>query len=61
MKANIKSIETVNTGGDMMVDLITLKSGKVVSIGIDFIVLYEDMKDFMYGDSDKEREIIFTE
>lgn len=57
--AHIEGIETINTGGNMMVDLVTLKSGQVVGIGDDFIVLYEDMKDAISGE-DKDREIIYT-
>ena len=46
---NIQKIETIDTGGGMMVDLVTLKDGKVVGIGDDFIILYDDMKDAMDG------------
>jgi len=59
MTAHIDSIETINTGGDMMVDFVTLKSGQVVGIGDDFMVLCEDMKDAMDG-GDKERPTIYT-
>lgn len=38
--SNIAKIDTVSTGGDVIVDYLTMKGGKVLAIGIDSVTLY---------------------
>lgn len=42
----ISELSTADTGGGFVLDLITLKDGRVIAIGEDSVVLYESMKDF---------------
>ena len=49
--SEIISIETENTGGGCMVDLITLKNGKVLAISCDYIGLYDSIEDVL-GEED---------
>lgn len=42
----IKSVETVNTGGGCMVDLVTLESGQVLCVDDEYVVLYKSKADF---------------
>jgi len=57
---HIEKVETIDTGGNMMVDLLTLESGKVVGIGEDFIILYDNMDDALNCQDLDERPIIYT-
>ena len=43
---HINKIECMNSGGHVMIDLIHLKSGKVIGISTDVIVLYPSWKAF---------------
>lgn len=47
----IKSIETVNTGGGCMVDLIHLHDGRVIGLNDECCVLYASIIDFWEGGS----------
>lgn len=47
----ITKIETVNTGGNCMVDLLTLSDGRVIGINDECVALYESMDTFDSGDS----------
>lgn len=47
----ITKIETVNTGGGCMVDLLTLSDGRVIGINDECVALYESMDTFDSGDS----------
>ena len=40
----IKSVETVNTGGHIYNDVITLKNGVIIRISEDLIGIYKDEK-----------------
>jgi hypothetical protein len=46
MNAFIDKVTTEFTGGGSPVDFITLKSGRVLGISDDCVVLYENMQDF---------------
>jgi len=47
----ITKIETVNTGGGCMVDLLTLSDGRVIGINDECVALYESINKFDSGDS----------
>lgn len=42
----IASIETINTGGGCLVDVITLKDGRVIGLNDECVVMYKNMDDF---------------
>ena len=44
----IQKIDTVNTGGGCMVDLITLNDGRVIGLNDECAVLYDNIEDFYY-------------
>ncbi len=46
----ITKIETVNTGGNCMVDFVHLPDGRVIGVNSDGIVLYTDMESFFDGE-----------
>ena len=45
-----KKVETQNTGENVMVDLVFLKSGKIIGITDDSIALYESLEDWENSD-----------
>jgi len=47
MLSHITKIETMNTGGNCMVDLLHLEDGRVIGVSSDIIVLFPSIKDFM--------------
>ena len=49
--SEIVSIETENIGGGNILDFITLKNGKVICIGCDYVGLYESISD-VFSDED---------
>ena len=57
MTAFIDKVTTYETGGNCPVDFITLKSGRVLGISDDCVVLYDDMEDF-YSMELKSRQCI---
>jgi hypothetical protein len=46
----VSSSYTENTGGNIMVDFITLEDGKLLAISSELIDLYTDMDSFDNGD-----------
>tara|TARA_R110000868_G_scaffold215154_1_gene465251 strand:- start:1972 stop:2367 length:396 start_codon:yes stop_codon:yes gene_type:complete len=46
----ITKMETVNTGGNCMVDFAHLWNGRVIGVNSDGIVLYDSMESFFDGD-----------
>lgn len=46
----IRNIETLDTGGSVALDVVSLNDGKVVVIGWDSIATYRDMASFVSGD-----------
>ncbi len=54
---HIKEISTWNSGGGVMLDLITLKDGRVLVVSDDVVVLYENMEEATDGEA-KERPLI---
>lgn len=48
----ITKIESHNTGGNVIVDLVTLESGVVIGISADCICIYRDKEAFDRGDAD---------
>ena len=42
----ISALSTADTGGGFIIDLVTLKDGRVIAIGADSVVLYESKMDF---------------
>lgn len=46
----IKSVRTENTGGNIMVDFVTLEDGKILAISDELIGLYPNMESFDNGD-----------
>jgi hypothetical protein len=57
MTAFIDKVTTYETGGNCPVDFITLKSGRVLGISGDCVVLYDNMEDFRAMDT-KSRQCI---
>lgn len=43
---HVASVKSLNTGGGFVVDIVTLKSGQVLGIGEDNVVLYASLEDF---------------
>lgn len=64
METNIDSLEhiadtaTWDSGGGQILDLLTLKDGRVLVISEDAIVLYANMDDLETGEA-RERPIIY--
>jgi len=46
----IRKVESMDTGGNVVLDVVTLDDGKVVVIGWDSIATYKDMASFVSGD-----------
>jgi hypothetical protein len=53
----IQSLETFGMGGNCPVDIIILKSGKVIGIDDDAVMLYDSKEDFLQW-SPKNRQTI---
>ena len=49
MTEHISKVETVNTGGNCMVDLIHLKDGRILGISDDVVALYRSIEQFEEG------------
>ena len=47
----VKDVSSWDSGGGTMLDLITLKSGKVIAISEEVAILYANMEDLECGDS----------
>jgi hypothetical protein len=47
----IKNVSLWNSGGGIMLNLITLKNGKVIAINDEVAVLYDSSEDLLTGDS----------
>jgi hypothetical protein len=47
----IKSLRTENTGGNVMVDFITLEDGKLLAVSSELIGLYPNLESFDNGDA----------
>lgn len=43
---NIELTQTINSGGDVMLDVLLLKNGKVLVVGDEVAALYKNMSDF---------------
>lgn len=46
----IKSVTTENTGGNVMIDFITLHDGRIIAISSDLIGLYNSIESFNNAD-----------
>ena len=57
MTAFIDKVTAYETGGGCPVDFVLLKSGRVLGISGDCVVLYDNMEDF-YDMETKSRQII---
>ena len=55
--AFIEKVTTYETGGGCPVDFVLLKSGRVLGISVDCVVLYDNMEDF-HDMGIKSRQII---
>lgn len=44
--SNVQSVETWNSGGRIMLDIVTLRSGTVLVIGGDGVTVYPDRHEF---------------
>jgi len=44
---NIKSIKTLNTGGNCLVDVIELQDDRVVIISDEYVGFYKSLEDFL--------------
>ena len=49
----ITKIESMNTGGNFMVDLIHLENGRVIGVSMDCIVLYPSIEAFEENNSEE--------
>ena len=56
--AYIKSISTWNSGGDIEINVIELKDGRVLGITEEVVILYKDMEDLEEGDPSEKRPTI---
>jgi hypothetical protein len=57
----VTKVETVNTGGNCMVDLIHLPDGRVVGINDECVVVYPDESDFHSGEFVDQPSISFDD
>lgn len=57
---HVEKTETLESGGGMTLDILTLKDGRVLCIGDDAIVLYSDRADFDAATA-ADRPTIFRE
>jgi hypothetical protein len=53
----INYVQTIHAGGGSMVDIVTLKNGKVIGINGDSIVLYPSIADCFETDIPDENKI----
>lgn len=58
---HIEKISSWDSGGDVILDPIELKDGRVLAVGDEIVVLYKDMEDVMIGDASEERPSIILE
>jgi len=56
----IESVETWNSGGNVMLDIVKLKSGKVIIISDEVICKYNSIEEFMgdEGEYDYDKQCI---
>lgn len=55
---HISGMASADTGGGFVVDLLTLKDGRVVGISEDSIVLYDSLDDFENNEARKRPMIV---
>jgi len=55
---HIKSSTTWDSGGGQVLDLLTLKDGRVIVVSEDAVVLYDSQEELEVGDA-KERPTIY--
>lgn len=55
----IASIQTVQTGGGILVDFVTLKNGKIITISDECVVVHPDMESAMDGTGDRIEGVIY--
>ena len=55
---HINEVSTWDSGGGMVLDILTFKDGRVLAISEDSIVLYDNYEDLEAGEA-KERQTIF--
>ena len=53
----VDHISSWNSGGDLVLDVIILKSGQVLGITDESAVLYEDLNDLEQGEAKKRQAI----
>lgn len=58
---HIEKVSTWDSGGDVLLDLIELKDGRVLAISDEIVILYKNMEDVMTGDASEERPSIILE
>ena len=56
---HIERVSSWDSGGDVTLDLIELKDGRVLAISDEIVVLYKSMEDVMTGDASEERPSMF--
>ena len=54
----IQDISSWNSGGGTILDLVTLKSGKIIAISEEIAVLYKSMEDLVTGETLERPSII---
>ncbi len=55
---HIKEVSSWDSGGDVILDLVELKDGRVLAIGDEVVILYKNMEDLMTGDASDERPLL---
>lgn len=57
----IKQVETYNSGGGCMIDLITLKDGEVIACSDEAVCVFKNMDAYHENDGDLEKTIWLSE
>ena len=51
----VKEVSSWDSGGDVTLDLVELKDGRVLAISDEVVVLYKDMEELLTGDASAKR------
>jgi hypothetical protein len=54
----VEDVSSWDSGGGTILDLVTLKSGKVIAISEEVVVLYDNMEDLEAGESRNRPSIL---
>jgi hypothetical protein len=54
----VENVSSWDSGGGTILDVVTLKNGKVIAISGEVVVLYDSMEDLVSGDSHDRPSIV---